>query len=325
MNKFLKQSFFIGALILMVQGIHAQSMIKGTVAINDGSEPEFIHVVIPELGIGAVTDADGHYMISDVPSGSYAIEASFLGYESQVKLVSVTSGEDLQVDFQLGATSVALNEIVVTGVSDPRSALESSISISTLRTKDINNVVPRTTAEIFRSIPGVRSESSGGDGNSNITVRGVPVSAGGSRYLLIQEDGLPVLQFGDIAFGTQDQFLRYDNTISKLEAVRGGSASVLASNSPAGIINFISKSGDTEGGSISTTFGITQPMLRTDFEVGTPLSESVSFHVGGFYRTGDGPRRTGYTSNNGGQLKASLTKKFANGSVRFYTKFLNDR
>ena len=48
--------------------------------------------------------------------------------------------------------------------------------------------------KFFVTIPGIRAESSGGEGNSNITVRGVPVSAGGSRYLLIQEDGLPVLQ-----------------------------------------------------------------------------------------------------------------------------------
>jgi outer membrane receptor protein involved in Fe transport len=83
-----------------------------------------------------------------------------------------------------------------------------------------------------------------GEGNSNITVRGVPVSAGGSRYLLIQEDGLPVMQFGDIAFGTQDQFTRFDSFVSRVEALRGGSASVFASNSPAGIINFITKTGE---------------------------------------------------------------------------------
>ncbi|MEZ4909800.1 MAG: TonB-dependent receptor [Saprospiraceae bacterium] len=325
MNQYLKLSFLLFGLVFMGLQAGAQCTVKGKVSMTDGSSAEFIHVSIPALGIGDITDSEGNFKITDVPTGNYAVEASFLGYDSQVKLVTLEAGEEEELMFELGVSSIALNEIVVTGVSDPRSALESSISISTLKPKDINNVVPRTTAEIFRSIPGIRSESSGGDGNSNITVRGVPVSAGGSRYLLIQEDGLPVLQFGDIAFGTQDQFLRYDNTVGRLEAVRGGSASVLASNSPAGIINFISKTGMDQGGSVATTFGLTQPLLRTDFEVGTPLTESVSMHVGGFYRMGDGPRKAGYTSNNGGQLKANLTKRFDNGFVRFYAKFLNDK
>jgi outer membrane receptor protein involved in Fe transport len=221
--------------------------------------------------------------------------------------------------------SKTVKEVVVTGVTNPKSALESSISITTLKAKDINNAVPRTTAEIFRTIPGIRSESSGGDGNSNITVRGVPISAGGSRYLLIQEDGLPVLQFGDVAFGTQDQFVRFDNTTSRIEALRGGSASVLASNSPAGILNFISKTGENEGGSLTQTFGLGYKLFRTDFEYGSKITENLFYHVGGFFRTGDGPRATGYTSNNGGQLKASLTKKFEDGHARVYFKFLNDR
>ena len=89
-----------------------------------------------------------------------------------------------------------VNEVVVTGVTNPKAALSSSISISTLRPDQIERSAPRTTAEIFRQIPGIRSESSAGDGNTNLSVRGVPLATGGSKYLLIQEDGLPVLQFG---------------------------------------------------------------------------------------------------------------------------------
>jgi outer membrane receptor protein involved in Fe transport len=91
--------------------------------------------------------------------------------------------------------------------------------------------------------------SSGGEGNANIAVRGVPISSGGSKYLQLQEDGLPVLLFGDIAFATADIFTRFDRNVAKVEAIRGGSASILSSNSPGGIINFISKTGKVEGGS----------------------------------------------------------------------------
>ncbi|PZU82584.1 MAG: TonB-dependent receptor [Chryseobacterium sp.] len=219
----------------------------------------------------------------------------------------------------------AIDEVVITGNSNPKASIKTSTSISTLKMKDIENAAPRTTAEIFRTIPGIRSESSGGEGNSNITVRGVPVSAGGSRYLLIQEDGLPVMQFGDIAFGTQDQFTRFDSFVSRVEALRGGSASVFASNSPAGIINFITKTGEKEGGSITQQMGLNYKNYRTDFDYGTKIGDDTYMAVGGFYRIGDGPRKTGFNSNNGGQFRLSFLKKFEKGSFRVYAKFLDDR
>jgi outer membrane receptor protein involved in Fe transport len=217
-----------------------------------------------------------------------------------------------------------INEVVVTGVTNPKAALSSSISVSTLRPDQIERAAPRTTAEIFRQIPGIRSESSAGDGNTNLSVRGVPLATGGSKYLLIQEDGLPVLQFGDIAFGTQDQFVRADATIGRVESVRGGSASTLASNSPAGIINFISKDGRREGGSIATSIGVDYRNLRQDVEYGTKVGDGLYMHVGGFYRQGVGPRDIGFNGNDGGQIKANLLKEFDNGYVKVYVKALRD-
>jgi outer membrane receptor protein involved in Fe transport len=218
-----------------------------------------------------------------------------------------------------------LEDVVVTGVVNPKAKIKSSVSITTMDAKQIDQSAPRSTAEIFRSIPGIRSESSGGEGNSNISVRGVPISSGGSKYLQIQEDGLPVLLFGDISFATADIFTRFDGNVAKIEAIRGGSASTLSSNSPGGIINFISKTGKTEGGMVRTSFGLDYNNFRTDVDYGTKIGDGLYFHVGGFYRAGEGVRKTGSTSNNGGQVKFNLTKEFQNGKVTVHAKFLNDR
>ena len=110
-----------------------------------------------------------------------------------------------------------------------------------------------------------------------------------------------------------------------MEAIRGGSASTLSSNSPGGIINFISKTGKTEGGSLRTTFGLDYENFRTDLDYGTKIGDGLYFHVGGFYRTGEGVRKTGFNSNNGGQIKFNVTKEFEKGSITVYAKFLNDR
>lgn len=71
---------------------------------------------------------------------------------------------------------------------------------------------PSSAADIVRNIPGFRSQASGGEGNANISARGLPMH-GGSKYVQFDEDGLPVLQFGDIDFATADQWVRSDSTI----------------------------------------------------------------------------------------------------------------
>jgi outer membrane receptor protein involved in Fe transport len=302
----------------------SQGSVSGVVKSTNGEAIPFATVEVMSQQNGAFTDAEGKYAIQGVPAGKVNIRVSAVGFTTATAEVEVMTGKDSQNDFSLGSDALGLSQVVVTGVANERSKLESSVSISTLGAQAIQNTGARTTAEIFRSITGIRAEASGGEGNTNIGSRGAPISSGGSKYLQLQEDGLPVLLFGDMAFATSDIFLRADNTVARIEAVRGGSASTMATNSPAGIINFISNTGAKKGGSIGTTFGVNYNQMRTDFNFGSPIGDGLSFNVGGFFRQGEGFRTAGYTANNGGQIKANLTKTFSNGYARIYYKYLND-
>ena len=123
------------------------------------------------------------------------------------------------------------SDIIVTAVARGQNKLDSSVSVSSLNADQIQTTAPRSVAELFHNLPGIRSESSGGEGNANIAVRGLPVASGGAKFLQLQEDGLPVLEYGDITFGNADIFLRSDFNVQRVEAIRGGSASTFASNS----------------------------------------------------------------------------------------------
>ena len=329
-NSYQKSCFniMIGLFLLMPFLLIAQANGQGKITgkVTDSQGPLVgVNVYLEGTTMGSSTDLDGMYTISNVPAGDYTILVRYIGYKSVSKKVVVKSGETLTENFTLQSDVLGLSEVVVTGVTNPVSKLQSSVSISTLDIREIEKSAPRTTAEIFRTIPGIRSEASGGDGNANITVRGVPISAGGSKYLQLQEDGLPIFQFGDIAFATADIFLRADLTLARLEAIRGGSASTMGSNSPAGIINFISKTGAVAGGNFSISRGLDYRTSRVDFDYGSPISDDISFNVGGFFRTGEGPRTAGYNGNNGGQVKLNFTKMFDGGYGRVYFKYLNDR
>lgn len=325
MSKFTKNTALLMLMGFCSLASIAQSTISGTVKDSDGEAVYAAMVYLVGTTNGDVTDDTGAYEIQTDAEGVMTISVSFVGYKVIKQEVTLVKGADKTVDFTLEQDALGLDEVIVTGVVNPKARLESSVSMSTLKPSTIEQSSPRNTAEIFRSIPGIRSEASAGEGNTNITVRGVPISAGGSKYLQLQEDGLPIFQFGDMAFATADIFLRYDASVGRIEAIRGGSASTLGSNSPAGIINFISKTGDVESGTIATTFGLDYDTKRTDFSFGTPISESVSMHFGGFFRQGEGVRTAGYTANSGGQFKANITKRFKKGYARVYFKHINDR
>ncbi|GLB48510.1 TonB-dependent receptor [Neptunitalea lumnitzerae] len=319
-------NFKITAFLVILTAFYSNAQegsLYGNVKDENGEPLLGVNVTIENTNKGSSTDFDGNYKITDLENGETTVIVTYIGFVTQKKVVTVDG--ETALNFVLQEDATQLTDVVVTGVLNPKSKLQSSVSVSTVGPAKVNEAAPRVTAEVFRSVPGIKSESTGGEGNANITVRGIPVASGGGKFLQLHEDGLPVMQFGDVAFGNSDIFLRYDQTVARIEAIRGGSASTLASNSPAGIINFISKNGKVEGGSITHSLGVDYKNSRTDFEYGAPINETLNFHLGGFYRQGEGPRNTGYTANIGGQFKANLTKSFEKGYVRLYLKYLNDK
>ena len=217
------------------------------------------------------------------------------------------------------------NDTITTGVAKARDRLNSATSTSVIKEAEITKMAPRSLADLFRNIPGIRVEAAAGEGGNGYTVRGLPLVADGAKFVQLQEDGLPVMEFGDLLDAQADHFIRTDFNVGQVESIRGGSASTFASNSPGGVINLISKTGEVEGGSVQVSSGIDYDSARLDFDYGGRLSDSWRFHVGGFYRSGEGPRSTGFSAFRGGQVKVNVTREFDGGHIRFYGKLLDDR
>lgn len=219
-------------------------------------------------------------------------------------------------------------DIVVTATTGERSRFRSSISVSQISQESIQNFTPRSEAEVLRNIPGLQpSDTAGPGGNANIGVRGIPVSTGGSEYVALQEDGLPTVLFGDINFGNNDYWLRFDQNVQRVEAVRGGSASTFASQAPGAVINYLSKTGDRAGGQAAYSNGLGYREHRVDFDYGGPLGDGLKFHIGGYARNGGGLTNERFNILRGYQIKANVTKDFdeGRGFVRLYFKRLDEQ
>ena len=219
--------------------------------------------------------------------------------------------------------SEALETVVVTGragVEEIRK-VEVSYAVTTIGAEALRMDAPLGVADALGSVPGFWVESSGGEASANIRARGIPEE--GFSAVGMEEDGLPVQHDPGLGWLNADQSFRLDDTVERIEVVRGGPASMFSSNAPGGVVNFITrKPAATAGGSLkaeSSDYGL----RRIDGWYSLPVGD-WRLGFGGFYREDDGVRDPGYTANKGGQARFAVSRTFDGGAVDFNVKRIDD-
>ena len=138
------------------------------------------------------------------------------------------------------AAAVKLEDFVVTGVFNATEAKKATTAITTLTSAYLAEQVYLSADDMLLEVAGVFVNSSLGEIRGMVYSRGISADssdgATGQYYVSMQEDGLPIT---NIAFGNYNAsyFNRPDATLQRVEAVRGGSASITSSNSPGGAFN----------------------------------------------------------------------------------------
>ncbi|HXT47667.1 MAG TPA: TonB-dependent receptor, partial [Gemmatimonadaceae bacterium] len=296
--------------------------ITGKVVDTHGAAVASAQVFIDRTALGTLTRADGSYSISDVPAGSHLLRTRLIGFRPDSASITVMAGQQATHDFTLEADPLQLQAVVVTGTGTPTVNLKSSVAVTTLAPEEIQQAAPRSTTEMLRYVPGfTRVESSGGEVNENITMRGIL----GVEYVMFMEDGLPVFPTMHTFFMNADNLFRFDENIERMEVVRGGSSSLFGSNTPGAIINFINKTGGDQFQGSMVAMGGTEGLARYDIDMNGPIGDDWRFNVGGFYRYDHGVRDPGFPGIRGGQFKGNVTRLLDNGYLRFSAKIINDR
>jgi outer membrane receptor protein involved in Fe transport len=309
------------SLILLAPVALAATTVSGTVTAGG----EAVAAASVFLGDSEVaTDAAGGYSIADAPAGAQTLIVFKEGYRTETRPVTVPGTGSLSEDFQLAPDLLYSDTLVVTGTRNPQTKRESSVAITTLTNQQVEARAPRSTADLMKVVPGFYVESSGGEVGGNLFARGLPAD-GSFRYVALMEDGMPVFDSTELSFVNADIFVRVDENISEVEAVRGGNAALYGSNAPGGVINFISKTGGSAPQTTLKILGGTDGLGRVDFNTNGPLAQNWNYSLGGFYRYDEGVRDPGFPASTGGQIKFNLTRNFERGFGRIYFKYLNDR
>lgn len=116
-------SFFAMAQETPTKRAYTQT-IRGRVldhVLKTGLPGASIIILDSEPQIGTVTDMDGNFVLPGVPTGRVSLRVSFMGYENAIlREIPVTSGKEVVLNIALQESLVQMQEVVVTGKSDPK-------------------------------------------------------------------------------------------------------------------------------------------------------------------------------------------------------------
>lgn len=228
-------------LLLPCSAVLAQTgSVTGTVTDGEtGESLPGVNVVIVGTTQGSSTDIEGRYEIQAVEPGTYAVQASFVGYETQERAdVVVEAGEATEVDFVL-SPGIALQEVVVVGYGEQRRR-DLTGSVASVSGESIAEMsTPSVAQAIQGKVAGVQvTPASGEPGEGAIVrIRGVGTLNDASPLYVV--DGMLL---DDINFLNP-------NDIESVEVLKDASATAIyGSRGANGVIIISTKKGTVDQG-----------------------------------------------------------------------------
>ena len=179
-----------------------------------GEALAFCNVFLDKTDFGVATTEKGYYYIGRVPAGRYDLVASFVGYKTYRKTITVRNGQTENADIELSPGAIELGEVKVTG---ERARFEREVQVSAVRL-DPKQIafIPKVGGEVdlFRTIqalPGVVATS---DFSNRLYIRG-----GSPDQNLILLDGITVYNPSHL-FGLFSPFI--PEAVSDVTLLAGG-------------------------------------------------------------------------------------------------------
>lgn len=266
-------SFFILLCCLCWNVFAAEYQIKGVVIDKSTRQPlEFVNVLVVGLGIGASTDANGNFLITQVPPGIYRLQASFLGYKTELTSEYRVNHVTPYVQIELEEENASLNEVVVTA-SPFQKVPESPVSLRVIGLQEIEKApgANRDISKVVQNYPGVAFSPIGY--RNDLIVRGGGPSE--NRFYL---DGVEIPNINH--FSTQGASGGPVGLIDAdlIRSVRFYSGAFPADkgNALSSVLDFSLRDGDMERNSLKATLGASEVSLSSNGHIGNKTSYLVS-------------------------------------------------
>ena len=184
-----------------------------TVTLNPGSR-------------GAVCNAEGVFVITDLKPGEYELVASFLGYNEYYEVIKLKG--DMNLSIQLSANAISLQEVVVSSMHIEQRKKEEPLAIEIVNEHYIKQNLGGSLMQSLERLPGVTTIDIG-SGQSKPVIRGL-----GFNRVVVVENGIKheAQQWG------ADHGLEIDQyATNNIEVIKGPASLTYGSDAIGGIIN----------------------------------------------------------------------------------------
>ncbi len=226
------------ALILITQlfslEVIAQDIVVVGHVVSKGEHLPFVNIYLDGTQIGTTTDVTGHFIMVELPAGEFDIVARTIGFKLQKKPVKLVPGTTIEVNFELEADVLSVDEVVVTGTKTFKRQTESTVIVNVLDARAIQSVAANTVSDILSFQPGLRMEVDCQTCNyTQLRMNGL-----GGAYSQILVNSRPVISPLTGLYGLEQLPAQM---VERIEVVRGGASALYGSSAIGGTVNIITK------------------------------------------------------------------------------------
>jgi len=224
-------------LFIVASFTYSQTTIKGKISSNKESLP-FASVMIGELKIGSQTNENGLFEIKNIEDGTYTLIASYIGFKTSRKKITISKNEIITVNINLVEDANSLDEVVVSGTLKAVSRLETPVPVEVYTTTFLKKNPTSNVFEALQNVNGVRPQL-----NCNICNTGdIHINGLEGPYTMVTIDGMPIVSGLSTVYGLSGI---PNSLIDRIEIVKGPASSLYGSEAVGGLINIITKTPTT--------------------------------------------------------------------------------
>lgn len=259
------------------QGFAQSFKISGKVLA--GSEPlEFANVLIKGTSKGSVTDANGAFSIPIDQAGTYTIQASMIGFQTDQKTIKIPLESASELIFNLSEMDGGLDEVVISGTMQEVSKLDSPVPVEVYKSDFFRKNPTPSIFESLQNVNGVRPQI-----NCNVCNTGdIHINGLEGPYTMVLIDGMPIVSGLATVYGLTGipQAL-----IDRIEVVKGPASTLYGSEAVGGLINVITKRPESAPKLAIDAFGTGWGEVNLDLGIRSDWGKKVQSLTGinGFY------------------------------------------
>ncbi len=196
---------------------------------EDGTHIPFINVIIENSRIGTITDASGHYMLTNLPAGNHILVVKGMGYETARVEFESKAGQSMEINIEVEFSGLNLDEIVITSSPTARGFRYQPDNVYI--GEELQRRAEVSFGEMLDGEPGIAMRSMG-SAPSRPVIRGMD----GDRILILQNGE----RMGDISETSAGHAISLDPlSANRVEVVRGPASLLYGSSAIGGVINLI--------------------------------------------------------------------------------------